>query len=156
MAAVEGPAEGPAGGPGIDPACAEVAERLPAQGFMRHLGVTVLALRPGYCELAVPHGPELAHWHGFFHGGVVGTMADVSTAGAAATVVEPGNQVLTAEYKINMMAVADGDRLIARARVVRAGRRLIVAEADIYADKGGEERHCATALATLMQMPRSD
>lgn len=133
-----------------------IGEGSVAQGFIRTMGAELVAMDEGYCEMRLPFGPHLAHGLGFFHGGVVGTLADVSTATAAQTMVQAGFFVLTVEYKINLMASPDGDALIARAKVIRAGRRTIIAQADVFAQRGGEEVHCAIALATLLQVPQKE
>ena len=131
----------------------QIGEGAVGQGFMRTMGVELVAIDQGSCEMRLPYGPHLAHGLGFFHGGVVGTLADVSTATAGATMAQPGQMVLTVEYKINLMATPDGDALITRARVIRAGRRTIISQADVYGERDGRETHCAVALATLLQTP---
>jgi uncharacterized protein (TIGR00369 family) len=133
-----------------------IGESAVAQGFIRTMGAELVAMAEGQCEMRLPFGPHLAHGLGFFHGGVVGTLADVSTATAAQTMAQPGFFVLTVEYKINLMASPDGDALITRAKVIRAGRRTIIAQADVFAERGGKEIHCAIALATLLQVPQKE
>lgn len=133
-----------------------IGESSVAQGFISTMGVELVAMDEGYCEMRLPFGEHLAHGLGFFHGGTVGTLADVSTATAAQTMAQPGFFVLTVEYKVNMMATPDGDALISRAKVVRAGRSIVVSQADVYGERGGKETHCAVALATLLQVPRRD
>jgi uncharacterized protein (TIGR00369 family) len=128
-----------------------IGERSVAQGFIRTMGVELVAMDEGYCEMRLQYGPHLTHGLGFFHGGVVGTLADVATATAGATMAQPDHLVLTVEYKVNMMATPDGDALVVRAKVIRAGRRTIIAQADVYAERDGQETHCAVALATLLQ-----
>ena len=90
--------------------------------------------------------------HGFVHGGVVSMIAD-SAAGYAAMSVAPADaSVLSVEFKMNMLAPADGDRLIARGEVVKAGRTLIVTRAEVFAVKDGAEKICALMQQTIMVM----
>lgn len=122
------------------------------QGVMRFLGAELAAVRPGRCEVRLPFKPELSQQHGFFHGGVIGTIAD-SAGGYAAFTLMPANAgVLTVEYKLNLLAPGDGDLLIARGEVVKPGRSLVVSRADVVVVKDGREKLCATLLQTLMTM----
>lgn len=123
------------------------------QSFMTFLGVEVAAIRPGYAELRLPYRDVLCQQQGYFHGGVVGTLADNASGGAAGTLVPEGSHVLTVEYKLNLLAPAQGDQLIARGQVIRAGRTLIVSRSDVYEVHNEGESLCATALVTLMILP---
>ena len=127
------------------------------QGLMRHLGAEITALVPGECEIRVPYRAELTQQHGYFHAGVTAAIAD-SACGYAAYSLMPANySVLTVEYKINLVAPAAGEILIARARVVRSGKTLKVCAADVFAVNDGAETLCATTLSTIMAMAdRSD
>jgi uncharacterized protein (TIGR00369 family) len=122
------------------------------QGVMAMLGAELTRVEPGVCEISLPYRPELSHQHGYFHGGIIGTIAD-SAGGYAAFTLMPGDaSVLTVEYKMNLLAPGDGELLIARGRVVKPGRTLIVAAVDAMAVKAGRETLCATLLQTLMTM----
>ncbi len=129
-----------------------VRAALEAQGFMKLLGVEVAEVGPGACTLAVDYRDELCQHNGLFHGGLVGTLADNAAAAAAATLVAPGWTVLTAEYKINLLAPGMGQRLEVRSRVIRPGRTLTVCESNAFAIDGEAERHCAVAHATIMNL----
>jgi len=122
------------------------------QAIMAHLGARLGEVSPGHCEICLPHRPELTQQHGFFHGGVVGTIADSAPGYAGFSLMPADASVLTVEYKMNLLSPADGDSLIARGRVVRAGRTLVITAADVFAVRDGEERLCATLLQTLMTM----
>jgi uncharacterized protein (TIGR00369 family) len=122
------------------------------QGIMRHIGATLTAIRPGYVEIEVPYNDDLSQQHGFFHGGLVGTIADSAGGYAAFSLMAVGDGVLTVEYKVNLMAPADGDRLIARGQVVRPGRTLTVARADVVVIKAGRETLCGYMQQTLMRI----
>ena len=109
-------------------------------------------LAPGHCEITLPRKPELTQQHGYVHGGILGTIGDTAAGYAAYTLMPRDASVLTVEYKMNIMAPGDGEFLIARGAVIRAGRTLVVARADVFAVKAGQETHCASLLQTLMTM----
>ncbi len=132
------------------------AERVRAsfgrQAFMHFIGAEIAEVSPGGVEIRLPYRAELAQQHGFFHGGIVGTVADNACGYASFSLAAADASVLTVEYKLNLMAPASGDLLIARGRVLRPGRTLVVAQADVFAVREGREKQVATALATLMLM----
>jgi uncharacterized protein (TIGR00369 family) len=135
----------------LDPEYAErVRESFSRQGLMRNLGARLVDVKPGMTEIRVAFRDDLTQQHGYFHGGVTGAIADVACGYAAATLTAADATVLTVEFKINMLAPAQGEELIARARVVRSGRTLIVCTADVFGRKGDAETHCATMMATIM------
>ena len=119
---------------------------------MSHLGAELAALRPGECEIRVPHRKELTQQHGYFHAGVTAAIADSASGYSAYSLMPEDCSVLTVEYKINLVAPADGEELVARARVLRSGKTLKVCAADVFAVKGGSETLCATSLSTIMAM----
>jgi uncharacterized protein (TIGR00369 family) len=121
--------------------------------LLRTLGVTLHALRPGYCEMHVPVTAPFLQQHGYLHGGIVGTVADSASGHAALTLVPPEWGVITVEYKLNFLAPAAGERLVVRAEVLRGGRTLTVSEAHAWAVKDGAETRCASALVTYLLMP---
>jgi uncharacterized protein (TIGR00369 family) len=127
-----------------------VRESFFRQGFMKHLGARLTELKPGMAELRASFREELTQQHGYFHAGVSGSLADVACGYAAYTLMPEDSSVLTVEYKINLMAPAQGEELIARAHVVRSGKTLKICTADVFARMGEKETHCATVLATIM------
>jgi uncharacterized protein (TIGR00369 family) len=129
-----------------------VRDSFQRQGLMRHLGAELVSLEPGGAVIRVPFGGELTQQHGYFHAGVTGAIADSSCGYAAYTLMPADSSVLTVEYKINLLAAADGEELIARARVVRSGKTLKICTADVFVRKDGTENHCAMMLATIMCM----
>lgn len=122
------------------------------QGIMHHLGATLGAIRPGYVEIRVPYSDDLSQQHGFFHGGVVGTIADSAGGYAAFSLMGANDGVLTVEYKVNLLAPADGDHLIARGQVVRPGRTLTVTQAEVVVVKQQREVLCGYMQQTLMRI----
>jgi len=127
------------------------------KGIMSHIGAEMSEVGPGSCEIRLPYGEHLSQQHGFFHGGVVATIAD-SAAGYAGFSLMPADAgVLTVEFKINLMALARGELLIARGKVLRPGRTLTVSHANVYVVHEGRERACAILQQTLMTITgRSD
>lgn len=132
------------------------AERIRAsfarQGVMAFIGAELSAITPGRCEIRLPYKPELSQQHGFFHGGVIGMIADSAGGYAAYSLMPADSSVLTVEYKMNLLAPGDGDTLVARGEVLRSGRSLVVSRAEVYALKNGRETHCASMQQTLMTM----
>jgi uncharacterized protein (TIGR00369 family) len=136
-----------------NPSFAErVRDSFARQGVMALLGARLNRVEPGRCEIHLPYRPELSQQHGYFHGGIIGTIADSAGGYAAFTLMPADASVLTVEYKMNLLAPGDGALLIARGRVVKPGRTLIVAAVDAVVVKGGRETLCATLLQTLMTM----
>ncbi len=119
---------------------------------MGHLGAQLTAVEPGFCEIRVPHRADLTQQHGFFHAGVMGSVADSAGGYAAFTLMPPDASVLSVEYKINMLRPAHGTVLITRARVVKPGRSVTVCEAELSVLRDEQEYQCATALMTMMTM----
>ena len=137
----------------MEPAYAErVKESFERQKIMGLLGAKLVRLAPGECEIQLPFKPELTQQHGFFHGGIIGTIADSAGGYAAFSLMPPDSSVLTVEYKMNLLAPGDGNLLVARGRVLKQGRTLVVAQDDAFVIKDGRETLCATLLQTLMTM----
>lgn len=136
-----------------DPGYAErVRASFALQQAMRLIGAEIPVVEPGYTEIHLPFKAEISQQHGFIHGGVVGMIADSAAGYAAMTMVPANASVLTVEYKMNLMAPADGEKLVARGEVVRAGRSLIVTQAEVFAVKDGKETLCALMQQTIMVM----
>ena len=131
---------------------ARVRKSFDAQGLMAHIGARLTSVAPGACEIELPYSEEVSQQHGFFHGGAVGTIADVAGGYAAFSLMDADDGILTVEYKLNLMAPADGDLLVARGQVVRAGRTLTVARAEVGVVKNGVEVACAAMQQTLMRI----
>ena len=136
-----------------DPDFAErVRKSFDAQGIMDHIGATLTLIQPGVCEIELPYSDAVSQQHGFFHGGVIGTIADSAGGYAAFGLMDAEDGILTVEYKLNLMAPADGDLLVARGQVVRVGRTLTVARAEVGVVKNGVEVVCAAMQQTLMRI----
>lgn len=129
---------------------ARVRASFARQTVMQTIGAGLAALRPGHCEIELPYRPDLCQQHGYLHAGITTTIADSAAGYAAFSLMPPGASVLTVEFKVNLMAPAAGDRFVARGTVIKPGRTLIVAEAEVLAEEGGERRAIAQMLATMM------
>jgi uncharacterized protein (TIGR00369 family) len=121
----------------------------------RHLGFAVTGVGPGHFEITQPFRTELSFMPGIFQAGPVGTLADMAAACAGMTMLPCGWAASTVDYTIKLLAPAAGDKIVARGRVVRSGRTLSVAAADVYAVREGKETLCATALATIRNFETS-
>jgi len=141
---------------GFEPRNAAYAQRVQSsfdgQQVMKLLGARLARLAPGECDIELPFKAELTQQHGYFHGGIIGTIADSAGGYSAFTLMPEDSSVLTVEYKMNLLAPGDGELLIARGRVLKSGRTLVVARIDVVVVKGGRETLCATLLETLMTM----
>ena len=126
------------------------------QSMMATIGAVLERVEPGLVDIALPFAPNILQQHGFVHGGAVSTLADTACGFAALSLVRPGVGVLTVEFKVNMMAPATGIRLVARGRVVRAGRTLIVTQAEVLAHAEASEQAVALMTATIMAIEGRD
>ncbi|MGH2503764.1 MAG: PaaI family thioesterase [Ktedonobacterales bacterium] len=127
-----------------------VRESFASQRVMETMGATLLRVAPGEVEVALPFSEALTQQHGFLHAGVVTTIIDSACGYAALSLMPAGAGVLTIEFKLNLMAPAAGERMIARGRVTRPGRTISVCAGDVFAEREGREKLVATMLATIM------
>lgn len=126
------------------------------QGLMQHLGVRLLRVEPGLCEVALPYSERVNQQQGGFHGGAMGALADIAGGYAALTVVPADSEVTTIEYKINFLAAFKGGELRAIGRVVRAGKRIVVTTAEVlHVDANGKESACALMQQSIAPVPKS-
>ncbi len=123
-----------------------------AQGMMQTFGAEILSTAPGMIELTAPIGRGATQQHGFAHAGLTFALGDTAAGFAAQSLMAEGDGVLTVEMKINLLAPGRGDRLRAVGRVERAGKRITIVRADVYASEDGRETHVATMLGTTMAM----
>jgi uncharacterized protein (TIGR00369 family) len=124
------------------------------QGLMHELGARITTLGAGHCVIELPFSERVAQQNGFFHGGMVGAVADIAGGCAAFTLFPAGGNPLTLEYKINFLRPAKGNRIVAEGMVLRAGRSVSVTRVDVYVETSGEERKlCAALQQSVMQAP---
>jgi uncharacterized protein (TIGR00369 family) len=129
-----------------------VRESFARQAFMRTLGATLEEVGEGSTAIRLERAEPLGQQHGYLHGGALITVLDTACGYAALSVAPPGTEVLTAELKVNLLAPAVSPAVIARGRVIRAGRTLSVCQGDAY-DADDPTRHLATMLATVVVVP---
>jgi uncharacterized protein (TIGR00369 family) len=127
-----------------------VRESFGRQAFMRTIGATIERVEAGAVEIRMPVRTDLTQQHGFVHGAVVAAIGDSACGYSAFTLMPPDAGVLSIEFKVNLLAPAKGELLIARARVVRAGRTISVCQADVVAVTDGVEKGIALVVATIM------
>ena len=124
------------------------------QRAMQSLGMSIARLEPGEVDLAMPYSPAWTQQNGFVHAGVITAGLDTACGIAAFTLMPANSDILTVEFKTNLLAPASGDRFVFRARVVKPGRTLTVCDAQAFAEHGGAENLIATMTGTLMALPR--
>lgn len=126
------------------------------QGLMSTLGATLSSISPGLVEIVLRPGPAISQQHGFIHAGAISAIADTAAGYAALSLMPRGRGVLTTEFKINLVAPAIGDRVLARGRVVKAGRTLTLAQTEVFTETEGQERLIALLTATMMSIEGRD
>jgi len=131
-----------------------IRESFVRQKVMGLIGAVLTRVEPGRVEIELPFRDDLTQQHGFFHAGIVGTIADSAGGYAAHTLMPAGSSVLSVEYKINLLAPADGERLVASGQVVRAGRTLTVCDLEVAVIKNGARTVCSRGMQTLICLER--
>jgi len=129
-----------------------VRDSFARQAAMGLIGAQMATVEPGRCTIELPVRDDLTQQHRYVHGGIVGMIADSAGGYSAFTLMPADASVLTVEYKINMLAPAQGERLIARGQVIKPGRTLSIVRADVVAVAEGAETLIATMQQTLMVM----
>lgn len=130
----------------------KVRESFDRQGIMGLLGAKLADVWPGGCEIHLPYRDTLSQQHGFFHAGVTSTIVDSAAGYAGFSLMAPHTSVLSVEFKVNLLAPADGELLIATGEVVKPGRNLVITRGDAWVVKHGKITHCAMMQQTLMTM----
>ena len=135
----------------IDPLFAERVRRsAEKQNFITLIGAKLTRIAPGEVEFTMPFRADLTQQHGFVHAGVITTLADVACGYAAYTLMPAESEVLSVEFKVNLLRPAAGETFIARARVLKPGKTLTVTEANVFTSTANGEKHIATMLATMI------
>ncbi len=129
-----------------------IAQSFDSQGLMTTLGATLTAVTDGEVRIALPHSPHLAQQHGYLHAGAVTSIVDSACGYAALTKAPAGMEVVTAEFKLNLMRPAIGDRFEAIGRVQSAGRTLTVCTGEVHAWRGDESKLVALMQATIVRV----
>ncbi|MEU8485898.1 PaaI family thioesterase [Streptomyces sp. NPDC048641] len=125
------------------------------QGLMSHLGARLTHIGPGRVHIVLPARPEVTQQHGYVHAGATSAIADSAGGYAALTLFDEDSEVLTVEYKINLLAPAAGDHLEAIGTVLKPGRTLTVCQLEVYCVQGsGERKLVANGQQTLIRVDR--
>jgi uncharacterized protein (TIGR00369 family) len=122
------------------------------QMFMKFIGASLQKVEAGYCEIALPFNTDLTQQHGFIHAGVVSTMADNAAGYSAFSLMKSTSSILTVEFKINLLAPAKGESLVAKASVLKHGQMLTICRSDVFVCEGNTIRLCAAAQVTLIEL----
>ena len=131
---------------------ARVRASFARQRVMGTIGARLARVAPGEVEIELPFREDLTQQHGYLHAGIVAAVVDSACGYAAMSLAPAGAEVLSIEFKLNLLSPAAGESFVARARVVRSGRNLTVCAGDFYALKDGGEKLVATMLATMMKV----
>ena len=124
------------------------------QGFTAYLGLIPVTMERGYFVTRVPIKKHHLQQDGFVHAGVIATMADHTAGYASYTLVAQNLRILTVEYKITFLKPAKGEFLECRAKVIKPGKRILIAESEVYEIKGKKESLVAKALLTMAAVPK--
>lgn len=122
------------------------------QKFMGWIGATLTGVNPGSCEITLPYNENLTQQHGFFHAGIVSTLADNAAGYAALSLMEEMSTILTVEFKLNLLSPGDGDHLRAVGEVLKSGATLTICRSEVFVVRDGNEKLCAAAQSTLMEL----
>jgi uncharacterized protein (TIGR00369 family) len=134
---------------------AKVERAFANQGMLGAMGARLAMLEPGRCAIELPFKSELTQQQGFFHGGAIGAIADTACGFAAFTLMPEEAEILTVEYKINLVKAARPPLLRAEGLVMRAGRTITVCRAEVYRVDGDVREICAVMQATMMRVEPS-
>jgi uncharacterized protein (TIGR00369 family) len=129
----------------------EIKASFAKQTIMGLIGAELSRVEPGIIEITLPYRADLAQQHGYLHAGIVTTIADSACGYAAYSLMPPKSEVLSVEFKVNLMRPAKGELFVALAEVVKSGRTLTVVRADVLGvDHSGKRELVATMLGTMM------
>lgn len=134
-----------------DPA-GRVRESFERQRIMSLLGARLEAVEPGRVDIVLPYREDLCQQNGFLHAGISTTIADSAGGYAAFSLFQPGEDVLTSEFKMNFLAPAKGERYVASGRVVKPGKRLSICQVEVHAYEGEQATLCVIGLLTAVRV----
>ena len=129
---------------------ARIRHELDAQGVTPLLDIVIDRCEPGHIDLSMPISPKVVQQYQVVHGGMVAVIADSASGLAGISLLPPEDGVLSIEFKINLLGPGRGERMIARGAVIKAGRTVIIAKADVYCVDKGVETHTAILINTLL------
>ena len=139
----------------INPSFAdEIKQSFAKQTIMGLIGAELMRVEPGVIEIRLPYRADLAQQHGYLHAGIVTTIADSACGYAAYSLMPPNSEVLSVEFKVNLLRPAKGETFSAVAEVVKSGRTLTVVRADVFGIEGERRELVATMLGTMICLNR--
>src|SRR2546421_3996544 len=128
----------------------EVEDSFRRQPIMKLIGARLSLVQPGVVEITLPYRTDLVQQNGYLHAGIVTTIADSACGYAAYTLMPSGSNVLSVEFKLNLLRPAQGETFVARAEVIKAGKTLTVVRADVFAMNKNEEGQLVAAMQGTM------
>lgn len=128
----------------------DVADSFARQPIMKLIGARLSLIEPGVVEITLPYRADLAQQNGYLHAGIVTTIADSACGYAAYTLMPAGSNVLSVEFKVNLLRPAQGETFVAHAEVIKAGKTLTVVRADVFAITGDDKVLVATMQGTMI------
>jgi uncharacterized protein (TIGR00369 family) len=128
----------------------EIEESFSRQTIMNLIGANLSRVEPGVVEINLPYRADLAQQHGYLHAGIVTTIADSACGYAAYSLMPPGSEVVSVEFKVNLLRPAKAETFLATAEVIKSGKTLTVVRADVVGITGEQRELVATMLGTMM------
>ena len=129
----------------------EIKQSFAEQTIMGLIGADLSRIEAGVVEITLPYRGDLAQQNGYLHAGIVATIADSACGYAAYSLMPPNSQVLSVEFKVNLLRPAKGETFLASAEVIKSGKTLTVVHADVFGiEQGGRRELVATMLGTMM------
>ena len=128
----------------------EIKHSFAQQTIMQLIGAELARVEPGVVEITLPYRTDLTQQHGHLHAGIVTTIADSACGYAAYSLMPAGSEVLSVEFKVNLLRPARGEDFIARAEVIKAGRTLTVVRADVFAKTGNADQELVATMQGTM------
>lgn len=130
----------------------KVEESFASQKFMEHIGAKLIDVKPGFCEIHIPFNENLTQQNGFFHAGVMSTLADNVAGYASLSLMKENAMVLSVEFKLNLVRPGAGELLIGKGEVLKCGKTLTVCRSDVFIVNDGVEKLCAAAQLTMIEL----
>jgi uncharacterized protein (TIGR00369 family) len=128
----------------------EIEQSFAKQTIMNLIGARLNRVEPGVVEINLPYRADLAQQHGYLHAGIVTTIADSACGYAAYSLMPPKSEVLSVEFKVNLLRPAKAEMFLATAEVIKSGKTLTVVRADVVGITGEHRELIATMLGTMM------
>jgi uncharacterized protein (TIGR00369 family) len=132
----------------------EITASFARQTIMSLIGAELTRVEPGIVEITLPYRADLTQQHGYLHAGIVTTIADSACGYAAYSLMPPKSDVLSVEFKVNMLRPAKGETFTALAEVIKAGKTLTVVRADVFGIAEARSELVATMLGTMICLSR--